>query len=112
MAALFVASGQSDVGIAASIPDWITHGSAYFVLGLLASRASAGGIGRQFSTGDAVLVVVLCTLYGVSDEFHQSLVPGRDPSVWDVAKDLGGAALAAAAWRLAWPTSTSVGTRG
>lgn len=112
MAALYVASAQSDIGIAGRIPDWITHGSAYFILGLLVSRASAGGIGRRFSSSDAVLVVVLCTIYGVSDELHQSFVAGRDSSVWDVAKDLVGAALAAAAWRLAWPTSTSVDTRG
>jgi VanZ family protein len=111
MTALYVASAQSDIGVAGSIPDWITHGSAYFVLGLLVSRASAGGVGRRVSTADAVLVVLLCTLYGVSDEFHQSFVAGRDSSVWDVAKDLGGAALAAASWRLVWPISASADTR-
>jgi VanZ family protein len=112
MAVLYVASAQSDIGIAARIPDWITHGSAYFILGLLVSRASAGGVGRPSSPGDAALVVLLCTLYGVSDEVHQSFVPGRDSSVWDVAKDLGGAAFAAAMWRLAWPTSASADKRG
>jgi VanZ like family len=103
MVALFVASAQSDIGIAGRVPDWITHGSAYFVLGLLVCRASAGGLGGWISGGDAALVVLLCTLYGVSDEFHQAFVPGRDSSAWDVAKDLGGAAVAALLWRLAWP---------
>jgi VanZ family protein len=102
MAALFVASGQSDIGVAGRIPDWITHGTAYFVLGLLVCRASAGGLGSWLSSGDAVLVVLLCTLYGVSDEFHQAFVPGRDSSLWDVAKDLGGATVGALLWRLAW----------
>jgi VanZ family protein len=112
MTALYVASAQSDIGMAGRIPDWITHGSAYFILGLLVSRASAGGVGRPLSRGDAVLVVVLCTLYGVSDEFHQAFVPGRDSSVWDVVKDLGGASVAAALWRLARPTSASADTTG
>jgi VanZ family protein len=103
MIALFVASAQSDIGVAARIPDWITHGAAYFVLGLLVSRASAGGAGGRLSRGDAVVVVLLCTLYGVSDEIHQAFVPGRDASTWDVAKDLAGAAAATVVWRLAWP---------
>ena len=111
MVGLYVASAQSDVGIAGRIPDWVTHGAAYFILGLLVSRASAGGVGRSVSGGDAALVVLLCTLYGVSDEVHQSFVAGRDSSAWDVAKDLGGAALAAALWRLAWPTSASADRR-
>jgi VanZ family protein len=103
MAALFVASSQSDIGVAARVPDWITHGTAYLVLGILVCRASAGGLGGWLSNGDAVLVVFLCTLYGVSDEVHQAFVPGRDSSAWDVAKDLGGATLGALLWRLAWP---------
>ena len=33
-------------------------------------------------------------LYGLSDEFHQSFVPGRNPSLWDaLGFDAGGAVL-------------------
>ena len=33
-------------------------------------------------------------LYGLSDEFHQSFVPGRNPSLWDaLGFDAGGAIL-------------------
>ena len=101
MACLFWASAQSDIGVAARVPDTLTHGTAYLVLGLLVCRAVSGGIGRFLPLGGATLVVVICTLYGVSDEFHQSFVPGRDASAGDVAKDFGGATLAALAWRLA-----------
>ena len=103
MVSLFVASAQSDIGAAGRIPDWITHGSAYCVLGLLVARATAGGLGRPLVRGEALLIVILCTLYGVSDEFHQSFVPGRDASFWDVVKDLGGAALGVMFWKLANP---------
>jgi VanZ family protein len=37
--------------------------------------------------------VALATAYGVTDEYHQSFVPGRQAEAADVLKDLGGAAL-------------------
>ncbi|PUA35490.1 hypothetical protein C8Z91_30295 [Paenibacillus elgii] len=39
-------------------------------------------------------VVLLCVLYGVTDEYHQSFVPGRTPDVMDIRNDGIGAALA------------------
>jgi VanZ family protein len=41
-----------------------------------------------------VLVVLLCGLYGISDEYHQSFVPGRTPDGMDIRNDMIGAALA------------------
>jgi VanZ family protein len=103
MVSLFVASAQSDVGIAGRIPDWVTHGTAYCILGLLVSRATSGGFRRPLVQGEALLIVVLCTLYGVSDEFHQSFVPGRDATFWDVVKDFGGSTLGVLLWKVANP---------
>ncbi|MCD7856099.1 MAG: VanZ family protein [Clostridiales bacterium] len=40
----------------------------------------------------AALSIALCFLYGVTDEFHQSFVPGRDATVGDVTADTAGAA--------------------
>jgi VanZ family protein len=40
------------------------------------------------------LVVAACACYGISDEFHQSFVPGRDASVWDWLADISGATVA------------------
>lgn len=90
---LFVASSRSEVGPAGRIPDWATHGAAYFVLGLLIARALAGGFGGALSGRAVAIATLAATLYGASDEWHQSFVPGREASAADVAKDLGGAAL-------------------
>jgi VanZ family protein len=90
-AAIFTASTRSDTGIVGRIPDWLTHGIAYAILSLLLARALAGGFGAALSSRAAVLAISLATLYGISDEFHQSFVPNRDASPADVAKDLLGA---------------------
>ncbi|MEK8129882.1 VanZ family protein [Paenibacillus filicis] len=70
--------------------DW-GHFISYFVLAL----TYLWGI-RPRRAGWAVkaLVVLLCVLYGVTDEFHQSFVPGRTPDIADIRNDGIGALLA------------------
>ena len=85
-------------GYVGMLPDWSTHSAAFAGLSILCCRALSGGLGPALRGGDALLAVVLSVVYGVSDEYHQSFVPGRDPSVADVAKDLLGAAAGAAAF--------------
>lgn len=49
-------------------------------------------------------------LYGISDEFHQSFVPGRDPDIFDWLADITGAYLAVQIWlkiRERWPLNAS-----
>ena len=91
MALIFAGSAQSEVGVVGRIPDWMTHGAEYAALAVLVSRALAGGLLLPLSRGGMIATVVLCTTYGVSDEYHQSFVPRRDASAADVAKDCGGA---------------------
>lgn len=62
------------------------HAGIFGVLALLASRAAGSG-SRASWTGFAVAV-----LYGATDEWHQSHVPGRTASVVDWATDAVGAA--------------------
>jgi VanZ family protein len=100
-AVIFTLSSLSLGGGGLAIPDWLTHGGAYAVLALLTCRALAGGFPLPLSWGGSVLAVLICTAYGVSDEWHQSFVPQRHSSAADVVKDFGGAALAAAAYRWA-----------
>lgn len=88
-AALFWQSSSSDagsfLGFLPSGSDKVLHAGAYAVLGGLLTAA----------TSNPVLGVALAIAYGVSDEIHQSFVPGRDASVGDLVADAVGAALGA-----------------
>ena len=66
------------------------HLLIYFVLALLL-RWALSGAGVRYATWWAL---GLCALYGISDEFHQSFVPNRDPSIGDWANDVLGASAA------------------
>lgn len=69
------------------------HMFEYAVLFLLIRRALAGT--TQFSRGACVsTAVMLAVLYAVSDEFHQSFVPNRGASSFDVMIDAVGALVA------------------
>jgi VanZ family protein len=46
----------------------------------------------------AIIVALFCLLFGISDEFHQSFIPGRFVSIWDVMADGVGAILVVAWW--------------
>jgi VanZ family protein len=46
----------------------------------------------------AIVVVLLCILFGISDEYHQAYVPGRSVSAWDVAADACGALFVVCFW--------------
>ena len=46
----------------------------------------------------ALATIILCTLYGVSDELHQKFVPGRYPSPYDVVADGLGAVIVSLLW--------------
>jgi VanZ family protein len=64
------------------------HFTVYAVLALLWKRALAHA-GVERATRWAFIVAVV---YGVSDEFHQSFVPGRTPDIFDIVTDAAGAA--------------------
>jgi VanZ family protein len=91
MALIFGVSARPLPAYVATFPDWSTHAGAFAVLAVLACRAFAGRLGAPLRSADALRVVVLCVAYGVTDEFHQSFVPGREATAWDVAKDAVGA---------------------
>jgi VanZ family protein len=73
------------------------HFTEYAILALLLRRAIGGHGSRTL-----VLALVIATAYAATDEFHQTFVPGRTPTPWDVLIDAAGALAAltlAAGWR-------------
>jgi VanZ family protein len=67
----------------------IAHAAEYAVLGALLLRA----------TGRAGLAFALGAAYAISDEVHQSFVPGRLGSPLDVAIDAAGVAVGIVLWQ-------------
>lgn len=78
-----------------SAPDYLLHGGAYALLAFLLSWAAQGRIRpAPARPRQLVAIFIFATLYGISDEWHQSFVPGRTPELHDVIADAAGAALA------------------
>ncbi len=72
--------------------DKVHHMTAYFIMAVLAWRSF-----RHFSSKVNKLeisTVLFCSLYGLSDEWHQSFVPGRTSEAMDWVANTFGAALA------------------
>ncbi|MDF2670633.1 MAG: VanZ-like protein [Paenibacillus sp.] len=102
MAIIFYLSAQTGDDLGSLLPyfqKWIPalesfdigHFFAYFVLALTFFWAmlpfSIHPLGK-------VTVVVLCVLYGLSDEYHQSFIPGRMSDIKDIRNDAIGAIIA------------------
>ena len=71
--------------------DKLAHFGAYAVLGALCMRALAARPVAPRLARAALMSVLWCGLYGISDEIHQMFVPGRSAEVLDAAADLLGA---------------------
>lgn len=74
--------------------DKAAHLSEYGLFALLLFRALNGTLNKTSFLLLALFTVIITVGYGVSDEFHQSVVPGRTPDVKDLAADGLGSALA------------------
>lgn len=85
MATIFIASSRSRVPkVEFGHADKVMHFSAYGVLGgALAYGGAATGVG-------VLPLIAVGSLYGATDEVHQSFVPGRTPDPLDwIADTLG-----------------------
>jgi VanZ family protein len=78
--------------------DKLVHFLAYGLLAVLLFRALWPDESRPIPLWLLVLGVVLATVYGAAEEFHQNLVPTRECDWLDMAANGAGAAVAAAAW--------------
>ena len=87
---IYALSAQANLPLplAFSGQDKLMHAAAYAGMGYLCWHAWRGS--RAYRMVGAVL---FCSLYGISDEWHQSFVAGRDASVFDWLADTAGAIL-------------------
>ena len=63
------------------------HALVYALLGALVLRAVAGAQWAGVTLVTALAAVLISALYGVSDELHQRLVPGRSAEALDAIVD-------------------------
>lgn len=88
---IFVLSAQSAFPVSLSkggydIVSSLAHVGLYFILAVLVVEAAvASGWTRRRAL---VAALVVCALYGASDEWHQSFVPGREMGVSDWLLDV------------------------
>lgn len=101
MTLIFVLSSQPSLPAVSlfSGADLLAHAVVFGILGALLSRSLAPS--RVTAWRRVLLITMLVAVYGITDEYHQSFVPGRDASAWDVLADGLGGLLAAAIlfWR-------------
>lgn len=79
--------------------DKLLHAVAYGVLAATVLFAAPVWLKRKSLVLTAIVAVIFCFLYGMSDEFHQSFIPGRFVSGWDVVADVFGALVVAGFWQ-------------
>jgi VanZ family protein len=100
MTLIYFLSSQPSLQTPSLFPgaDLVAHAVFYAVLGVFLARSLAPP--RVMTWKRVMLLTILVTVYGITDEYHQLLVPGRDASGWDILADGLGGFLAA--WMLFW----------
>ena len=89
------------------LSDKVLHVAEYAVLGGLCYMAFRYGTGDRLRPWAGLLAVLLASLYGLSDEIHQSFVPFRESSGFDWLADGIGATLGAVVSAAALPRLTA-----
>jgi VanZ family protein/UDP-2,3-diacylglucosamine pyrophosphatase LpxH len=94
LATSFWLSSRSTLPFDVSLPhpqDWLAHATEYACLALTLELAARWTWDRFPIYRRHLLLFLLVSLFGCSDEFHQSFVPNRDADVFDwLADTLGG----------------------
>lgn len=93
---IFIASHQAiiklpDLGF--TWEDKVFHMFGYLVFGVTLMLAVRKNFPDMKISKVILIVLALGSLYGISDEFHQSLIPGRTADVFDWIADCCGIGL-------------------
>jgi Predicted integral membrane protein len=75
--------------------DKLFHFVEYFILGVILVRAFANTSVKTSFNMILLLSVLIASVYGLLDEFHQRFVSGRSPEIFDLISDIIGALLGA-----------------
>ena len=86
--------GLSTPGLGFSMADKIVHFAEYFILGYLTARAISAFNKEPLKI--FWMSSAITSGYGILDEFHQLLIPGRTAEGLDMIADILGSILAAA----------------
>jgi len=99
---IFLLSHQSNLTIPSVVPniDKLAHLSEYAFLGWLC--AQAWRFERPYWLARAVICfsLVFASIYGATDEWHQSYIPGRYSDGWDWLADMCGGAVGGATFAI------------
>ncbi len=71
----------------------LAHLTEYAVFAVFLYQALEAGRTRAWRWRTALLAILIAGLYSLTDEFHQTFVPGRGPALHDCALDTVGATL-------------------
>lgn len=71
----------------------IFHFLEYAGFALVNKRAIKGSFAEKNKFKCVLLTAIIVLIYSISDEFHQSFVPGRDASLYDIFVDNMGSIL-------------------
>ena len=98
-AVIFVFSSQTSLpGFEQSAYDFVlkkvAHIFVYLILYLLVVRSVTLTIKKGHKNLLMLLPIFICLFYATSDEFHQSLVPGRYSTLRDIGYDMLGVSIA------------------
>jgi len=96
MGLIFFSSSRERPDLLSTTPDYLLHGLAYAGLSVLSVRALSKRLFCRLKAPTVAGGIAIAVFYGMSDEWHQLHVPGRDGSLVDVLADLVGAALGGA----------------
>ena len=82
-----------------NVSDKVLHAVEYGILSLLCYRAFRRAAGPAAARQAVVLAILTASVYGLTDEVHQTLVPLREASWQDWLADTIGAVIGAMSWR-------------
>lgn len=92
--------------------DKLAHFAVYGLLAATLIRARRPAMRLARPGRVAAIAVLCCLLYGITDEFHQSFIPGRFAGVGDILADTLGALAVSVGWLLVRRTGTRSAAEG